>query len=149
MSTRWEYVPATATVAVHDEGELPVENPRPGRLVLVVAYDERIVFEGTRVELFGLGDRILDAVAEGIPAPTVRFGDGGPCSSCCAAPLNITGVDRTLMKYQAVGLGGSGSLRISSTGAKFLEFLDVADLEIWCGKCEAELSVPELEWVED
>jgi hypothetical protein len=57
MSTRYEYVPATAHVEYTNEDALDVDDPT-GLDVLVLSYDEAIVIPGTRPELADLVERI-------------------------------------------------------------------------------------------
>jgi hypothetical protein len=61
MSTRFEYIPATAHVQYTNEGGLDVDDPT-GLDVLVLWYDEAVVVHGTQAELVDLVERICAAL---------------------------------------------------------------------------------------
>ncbi len=61
MSTRYEYVPATAVIEYTNEDALDVDDPT-GLDVLVLWYDEAILIPGTRQELADLLERISAAL---------------------------------------------------------------------------------------
>jgi hypothetical protein len=61
MSTRYEYVPATAHVEYTTEDALDVDDPT-GLDLLVLSYDEAIVIPGTPQELADLVERISAAL---------------------------------------------------------------------------------------
>jgi hypothetical protein len=61
MSTRYEYVPATAAVEHTTEDTLHVDHPT-GLDVLVLWYDEAIVVHGTQQELANLAERVCAAL---------------------------------------------------------------------------------------
>lgn len=80
---------------------------------------------------------------EQIPAGVVVPGvaDGELVSSCCGADLNVTGVERNLMRWRPVRLSEQGVLVVSRDDAKHLECFDDQDIEVWCGTCQQVLTV--------
>lgn len=73
--------------------------------------------------------------------PNVKANENGaPVSTCCGAELNVTGIDRNLMRYSVLRLSEQGHLVVDPDG-KFLEGQDWESVEAWCGQCGRILDV--------
>ena len=75
------------------------------------------------------------------PTPTVVLGENGePVSACCGWSLNVTAIERNLMRYRPVGLDEKGALLVDPQG-EFLEYVDDQNIEVWCGDCQTRLTI--------
>jgi hypothetical protein len=84
-------------------------------------------------------EQLARLVKEAREIPDLKAGpDGVAVSVCCGAALNVTAIDRNLMRYPAGQLTQQGHLQVDPAG-EFLEGVDWQDVEVRCRNCDRPL----------